>query len=67
MCGPTFSQLHLLLDKHADEQLALIDSVAERVQTLGGVTVGDPRMSPRSPASPVRLTAPRKSRRCSPG
>jgi starvation-inducible DNA-binding protein len=43
MRGPTFNQLHLLLDKHADEQLELIDMVAERVQTLGGVAVGDPR------------------------
>jgi starvation-inducible DNA-binding protein len=43
MRGPTFYQLHLLLDKHAGEQLELIDHVAERVQTLGGVAVGDPR------------------------
>lgn len=43
MRGATFYQLHLLLDKHADEQEDLIDKVAERVQTLGGVAVGDPR------------------------
>ncbi|MDA3629131.1 DNA starvation/stationary phase protection protein [Saccharopolyspora oryzae] len=43
MRGHTFYQLHLLLDKHAGEQLALVDSLAERVQTLGGVAVGDPR------------------------
>jgi starvation-inducible DNA-binding protein len=43
MRGPTFYQLHLLLDKHADEQLELVDTIAERVQTLGGVAVGDPR------------------------
>ncbi|MEU0848465.1 DNA starvation/stationary phase protection protein [Streptomyces flaveolus] len=41
--GATFYQLHLLLDKHAGEQLELVDAVAERVQTLGGVAVGDPR------------------------
>jgi starvation-inducible DNA-binding protein len=41
--GPTFYQLHLLLDKHAEEQLKLIDLLAERVQTLGGVAVADPR------------------------
>jgi starvation-inducible DNA-binding protein len=41
--GVTFYQLHLLLDKHAGEQLALVDTIAERVQTLGGVAVGDPR------------------------
>ncbi len=43
MRGATFSQLHLLLDKHASEQLALVDTIAERVQTLGGIAVGDPR------------------------
>lgn len=43
MRGPTFYQLHLLLDKHANEQLTLVDAIAERVQTLGGVAVGDPR------------------------
>ncbi|WP_183540944.1 DNA starvation/stationary phase protection protein [Microbispora sp. NBRC 16548] len=43
MRGPTFYQLHLLLDKHASEQLPIIDAVAERIQTLGGVAVGDPR------------------------
>ena len=43
MRGHTFYQLHLLLDKHAGEQLELIDMIAERVQTLGGVAVGDPR------------------------
>ncbi|MEG4574149.1 DNA starvation/stationary phase protection protein [Microcoleus sp. N3A4] len=43
MRGHTFYQLHLLLDKHADEQLKLIDSLGERVQTLGGVAIADPR------------------------
>src|SRR5215207_2942291 len=43
MRGPTFYQLHLLLDKHAGEQLELVDMLAERVQMLGGVSVGDPR------------------------
>src|SRR5712691_11508957 len=43
MRGATFYQLHLLLDKHPDEQLALVDKIAERVQTLGGIAVGDPR------------------------
>lgn len=43
MRGHTFYQLHLLLDKHADEQLALIDAMGERVQTLGGVAIADPR------------------------
>jgi starvation-inducible DNA-binding protein len=43
MRGHTFYQLHLLLDKHYEEQTELIDLVAERVQTLGGVAVADPR------------------------
>src|SRR5689334_23988564 len=43
MRGATFYQLHLLLDKHAGEQLEIIDNVAERIQTLGGIAVGDPR------------------------
>ena len=43
VAGPTFYQLHLLFDKHADEQLELIDLLAERVQSLGGIAVGDPR------------------------
>jgi starvation-inducible DNA-binding protein len=41
--GHTFYQLHLLLDKHASEQLELVDLMAERVQTLGGIAVADPR------------------------
>lgn len=37
--GPTFYQLHLLYDKHYGEQLELVDEVAERIQTLGGVSI----------------------------
>jgi len=43
VAGPTFYQLHLLFDKHAGEQLELVDVIAERVQMLGGISVGDPR------------------------
>ena len=43
VAGPTFYQLHLLFDKHAEEQTEIIDLVAERVQSLGGIAVGDPR------------------------
>jgi len=43
VAGPTFYQLHLLFDKHAGEQLELVDLLAERVQSLGGIAVGDPR------------------------
>jgi starvation-inducible DNA-binding protein len=41
MRGPTFEQLHLLLDKHANQQLELIDALAERVQMLGGVAIAE--------------------------
>jgi|SRR5579862_1118316 starvation-inducible DNA-binding protein len=37
--GPTFYQLHLLFDKHYGEQAELVDALAERVQTLGGVAI----------------------------
>ena len=43
VAGPTFYQLHLLFDKHAEEQAELVDLLAERVQSLGGIAVGDPR------------------------
>src|SRR5881275_677691 len=37
--GPTFYQLHLLFDKHFNEQSELVDLIAERVMMLGGVSV----------------------------
>ncbi len=43
VAGPTFYQLHLLFDKHAEEQNDLVDLLAERIQSLGGIAVGDPR------------------------
>lgn len=43
VAGPTFYMLHLLFDKHAEEQNELVDLLAERVQSLGGIAVGDPR------------------------
>src|SRR5215510_3172099 len=36
--GKTFYQLHLLFDKHFDEQVELVDQIAERIQTLGGLS-----------------------------
>src|SRR5688500_19958484 len=53
--GPTFYQLHLLFDKHSAEQTKLIDSIAERIQLLGGVSiamapdVAETTIIPRSP------------------
>jgi len=53
--GPTFYQLHLLFDKHYAEQAKLIDSIAERIQVLGGVSiamapdVAETTLIPRAP------------------
>jgi starvation-inducible DNA-binding protein len=37
--GATFYQLHLLFDKHYDEQVEIVDTIAERIQLLGGVSI----------------------------
>jgi starvation-inducible DNA-binding protein len=37
--GATFYQLHLLFDKHYDEQVEIVDAIAERIQLLGGVSI----------------------------
>lgn len=39
IAGATFYQLHLLFDKYAEQQADLADALAERVQTLGGVSL----------------------------
>ena len=39
VAGPTFYQLHLLFDKHYDEQVEIVDTIAERIQLLGGVSL----------------------------
>ena len=39
VAGPTFYQLHVLFDKHSQEQTELVDALAERIQLLGGVSV----------------------------
>jgi starvation-inducible DNA-binding protein len=39
VAGPTFYQLHLLYDKHYGEQVELVDSIAERIQLLGGISI----------------------------
>ncbi len=39
VAGPTFYQLHLLFDKHFDEQVEIVDTIAERIQLLGGVSI----------------------------
>lgn len=39
LAGPSFYSLHLLFDKHAEEQSELIDEIAERIQILGGISL----------------------------
>ena len=66
VAGPTFYQLHLLYDKHHKEQSELVDSVAERIQTLGGISlamapdVAETTLIPRLPRGrqegPVQLS-----------
>jgi len=66
VAGPTFMQLHLLFDKHAGEQTELVDALAERIQTLGGVCiamahdVAETTLIPRPPKgreeAPVQLS-----------
>ena len=56
--GPTFYQLHLLFDKHYTEQAEIVDALAERVQTLGGVAIA---MAP-DVAETTRITRPPRGR-----
>jgi starvation-inducible DNA-binding protein len=66
VAGLTFYQLHLLFDKHADEQTALVDVLAERIQLLGGISiamahdVAERTLVPRPPkgreAAPVQIS-----------
>jgi starvation-inducible DNA-binding protein len=39
VAGPTFYQLHLLYDKHYEEQNEIVDEIAERIQLLGGISL----------------------------
>src|SRR5881296_101516 len=66
LAGPTFYQLHLLFDKHYEEQNDLVDMIAERVQMLGGVSlamapdVAETTLIPRPPKgreeAPVQIS-----------
>jgi starvation-inducible DNA-binding protein len=56
--GPTFYQLHLLFDKHFEQQVELVDLLAERIQILGGVSVA----MAHDIAELTRLTRPPKGR-----
>ncbi|MGE3273332.1 MAG: Dps family protein, partial [Chloroflexota bacterium] len=39
VAGPTFYQLHLLFEKHYNELNLIVDQLAERIQTLGGISL----------------------------
>lgn len=66
VAGPTFYQLHLLFDKHYDEQNAMVDTIAERIQLLGGISVAmahdvaETTLIPRAPKgreeAPVQIS-----------
>jgi starvation-inducible DNA-binding protein len=56
--GPTFYQLHLLFDKHFEQQVELVDLLAERIQILGGVSIA----MAHDVAETTRLERPPKGR-----
>jgi starvation-inducible DNA-binding protein len=66
VAGHTFYQLHLLFDKHNGEQNELVDEIAERIQSLGGISlamaadVAETTIIPRPPRGreevPVQLS-----------
>jgi len=56
--GATFYQLHLLFDKHFGEQSELVDTIAERIQLLGGISIA---MAP-DVAELTRIPRPPKGR-----
>jgi starvation-inducible DNA-binding protein len=58
VAGPTFYQLHLLFDKHFDEQAELVDTIAERIQLLGGLSIA---MAP-DVAETTRIERPPRGR-----
>jgi starvation-inducible DNA-binding protein len=56
--GPTFYSLHLLFDKHYKEQAELVDVIAERIQSLGGISIA----MPQDVAEMTRLPRPPRGR-----
>src|SRR5207302_3378798 len=58
VAGPTFYQLHLLFDKHYGEQSEIVDTIAERIQLLGGVSIA---MAP-DVAETTRIERPPRGR-----
>ena len=58
--GPMFYQLHLLFDKHAATQAKLVDTIAERIMTLGGISVA----MAQDVADATTIPHPPKDREC---
>lgn len=58
VAGPTFYQLHLLFDKHFGEQVEIVDTIAERIQLLGGISIA---MAP-DVAETTRIERPPRGR-----
>jgi len=58
VAGPTFYQLHLLFDKHFGEQVEIVDTIAERIQLLGGISIA---MAP-DVAETTRIDRPPRGR-----
>jgi len=58
VAGPTFYQLHLLFDKHFGEQVEIVDTIAERIQLLGGISLA---MAP-DVAETTRIERPPRGR-----
>lgn len=66
VAGHTFYQIHLLFDKHYGEQNELVDTIAERIQSLGGISlamapdIAETTLIPRPPRGreelPVQLS-----------
>jgi len=66
VAGHTFYQIHLLFDKHYEEQNELVDTIAERIQSLGAISlamapdVAETTIIPRPPRGreelPVQLS-----------
>ena len=58
--GPMFYQLHLLFDKHSAEQAAIVDLIAERIMTLGGISIA----MAQDVADNTTIPQPPKDREC---
>ncbi|MDA9840660.1 DNA starvation/stationary phase protection protein [Rubripirellula sp.] len=58
--GPMFYQLHLLFDKHYATQAELVDTIAERIMMLGGISIA----MAQDVADNTTIPQPPKDREC---